>query len=213
MGGALRDADGGAVEALEILHAGIGPHDKSLAVVEIDRPLPQPERRAAQIGLGRVAIEHVDFARLQGGKAVLRRQRDVSHFCGIAEHAGGQSAAIVDVEPLVIALRVRRREAGKTGADAAHQRAALLDRIQRCGLRRQARRGEQACSDDNPLHTAPPNGPHSSTRCRRPGRACRRSCRYPLMSRYRAAPAAHGRRCGRPRTRPRGNSQGRLRTR
>ena len=138
MGRSLRDADRGAVQTLEVLHASVGFHDKSLAVVEIDRALPQPERHPAQVGLRGIAIEHVDLARLQSGEAVLRRERDVAHLAGVTEHAGRQGAAIIDVQPLVIALGVRRGEAGKAGADAAHQRAALLDRIERCGLCRQS---------------------------------------------------------------------------
>ena len=132
---ALRDADGGAVEALQVLHPGVLLHHKALAVIEIHRPLSQAERHAAQIGLRRIAVEHVDLAGLQRGKTVLRGQRDVTHLGRIAEHARRQRAAIIDVEPLVVALRVRRGEAGKAGADAAHQRAALLDRIQRTGRR------------------------------------------------------------------------------
>ena len=109
VGGALRDADGGALQILQLLHAEVLLHDKALAVIEIDRTLAQAERDAAQIGLRRVAVEHVDLAGLQRGEAVLRGQRDVAHLGWIAEHAGGERAAIVDVEALVIALRVRRR--------------------------------------------------------------------------------------------------------
>ena len=132
MGGSLCDADGGAVQALQVLYAGVFLHDKTLAVVEIDRALPQAERDAAQIGLRRIAIEHVDLAGLQRGEAVLRGERDIANLAGVAEHAGSEGAAVIDVEPLVIALRIRRGESGKARADAAHQRAALLDRIQRC---------------------------------------------------------------------------------
>src|SRR3981081_3199420 len=58
----LRDANGGAIQPLQILHAAVAPDDKTLAVIEIDRPLPQAEGYAAQIGLRRIAIEHVDLA-------------------------------------------------------------------------------------------------------------------------------------------------------
>ena len=92
---------------------------------------------------GRVAVEHVDLARLQRGEAVLRGQRDIAHLAGIAEHAGGERLAIVDVEALEVALRVRRGETGKAGRDAAHQRAALLDRVQRRRLCARNRCGEQ----------------------------------------------------------------------
>ena len=131
MGGALRDADGGALQVLQLLHAGVFLHDKALAVIEIDRTLAQAERDAAQIGLRRVAVEHIDFAGLQRGKAILGGQRDIAHLGGIAEHGGRERATIVDVESLVIALRIRRGKSGKAGADATDQRAALLDGIER----------------------------------------------------------------------------------
>ncbi len=78
VGGALGDADGRALEVLHLLDAEVLLHDKALAVVEIDRALAQAERDAAQIGLRRVAVEHVDLAGLQRGEAVLRGQRHVS---------------------------------------------------------------------------------------------------------------------------------------
>src|SRR5262249_40115649 len=125
MGRALRDADGCAVEALQILHAGVLTDHKPLAVIEIDWSLAQAERYAPQIGLRGIAVEHVDLARLQGGKAILRGQRYVAHLVGITEDACSQGPAIIDVEPLEIALRIRCREAGESGAHAAYQRAAL----------------------------------------------------------------------------------------
>jgi len=72
MGGALRDTHRGAVQPLEVFDAGVMPDHKTLAVIKIDRTLAQPERHAAQIGLGRIAVEHVDLARLERGEAVLR---------------------------------------------------------------------------------------------------------------------------------------------
>src|SRR5581483_6542524 len=140
----------------ELLDAGVLLHDETLAVVEIDRALPQPERRAAQKSLRRVAIEHVDLTRLQRRKTVLRGERDIAYLAGIAEHAGGERLAIVDVEPLEIALRVRRGKPGKAGRDAAHQCAALLDRIQCRGVCARNRSGEQAGRNQNSLHTLLP---------------------------------------------------------
>src|SRR6185312_13801669 len=122
-------------------------HDEALAVVEIDRSLPQAKGGAAQEGLSRIAIEHINLARLQRSEAVLRGQCDVAHLGGIAEHTGGERAAIVDVETLEIALRVRRGEPGKTGRDAAHQRAALLDGIERGSRRARGADGEQRSND------------------------------------------------------------------
>src|SRR3954468_9845130 len=154
MRGALRDADGGALEILNLLHAELFLHDKALPVVEVDWTLPQAQRDAAQIGLRRVAVEHVDLAGLERGKAVLRGQRDVTHLAGIAEHAGGERAAIIDVETLVVALRIRRGEAGKTGADAAYQRAAALHRVERCRRRDHRRCREHAGYDNHFPHHA-----------------------------------------------------------
>src|SRR5712671_2240833 len=102
MGRSLRDANSGAIERLQILHAAVAPHNKTLAVIEIDRPLPQAERYAAQIGLRRIAIEYVDLARLQRGEPVLRGERDIAHLVGVAENSGCQRTAVLDVEPLVI---------------------------------------------------------------------------------------------------------------
>ena len=51
------------------------------------------------------AVKHIDLARLQRGEAVLRGERDIAHLARIAEHAGGERAAIVDIESLEIALR------------------------------------------------------------------------------------------------------------
>src|SRR5438105_7184118 len=55
-----------------------------------------------------------------------------------------QIAAIVDVEPLVMALLGRRREDSKTFANAAHHRHARLLRFKHSCLRRQARLRYQA---------------------------------------------------------------------
>src|SRR6185437_14149836 len=143
-------------QILQLLDAGVLLHDKTLAVIEIDRPLTQPKRGAAQEGLGRVAVEHVDLARLQRGKAVLRSQRDIAYLARVAEHAGGKRAAIVGIETLEIALRVRRRETGKAGRDAAHQRAALLDCIERGSRHARGADSEQRSNNYSPLHGTPP---------------------------------------------------------
>src|SRR5207237_4881098 len=98
--------------------------------IEIDRPLPQAEGHAAQIGLRRIAIKHVDLAGLQSGEPVLRGERDVAYLARVTENSGCQRAAIVDVKALVIALGVRSGESGKAGTDAAYERAAMLDGVQ-----------------------------------------------------------------------------------
>src|SRR5450631_1809954 len=159
MGRSLRDANGGAIQPLQILHAAVAPDHKTLAVIEIDRPLPQPEGYAAQKSLRRIAIEHVDLARLQRGEPVLRRECDITYLIGVTENPRCQRTAVVDVESLVIALGVWSGESGKARADAAHQRAALLDRVERSGGCSRKPCGEQSCSNDDSLHSCPPPMP------------------------------------------------------
>src|SRR5947199_7672187 len=110
MGCSLRDADGRSVQPLQSL-PGAGPReDKTLAVIEIDRPLPQAEGHSAQIGLRRIAIEHVNLARLQSGEPVLRCERDIAYLARVTENPRCQCTAIVDVKTLIIALGVRSGE-------------------------------------------------------------------------------------------------------
>ena len=50
--GALGHADRRAIQIAAPLHVGIAAHREALAVVEVHRPLVQPERGVAQEGLG-----------------------------------------------------------------------------------------------------------------------------------------------------------------
>ena len=59
---------------------------------------------------------------------------------GVAEDGGGDGAAEIDVEAEPVALVVRRREAGQTGAHAALQEALGLHVVQR---RSRSRRSSQ----------------------------------------------------------------------
>ena len=84
--------------------------------------------------------QHVDFARLQGGEAVLGRQRHELDLVGVVEDGGGDGAADVDVEAGPFALRVGQAEAGQRAVGAAIEDAAVLHRLQ--GLRGGALRDE-----------------------------------------------------------------------
>jgi len=71
--------------------------------------------------------EHIDFARLQSGKALLGGGRRELYLGAVAEDRGRDRAAIVDVEAGPFALVVRRGKAGQAGVDAALQEALRLD--------------------------------------------------------------------------------------
>ena len=75
-----------------------GDHE-ALAVIEHDRREIEAELGVALQRVGRVARQHVDFARLQRREALLRGQRHVFDLLGIAEHGGGDRLADIDVEP------------------------------------------------------------------------------------------------------------------
>ncbi len=64
---------------------------------------------------GRVADQRVDFARLQRREARLRGERHEAHLGRVVEDRGGDGAAVVDVEPGPVALRVGNAEAGEPG--------------------------------------------------------------------------------------------------
>ena len=80
---------------------------------------------------GRVAGQHVDFARLQRGETVLRRQRHELDLVGVVEDRGRDRAAEIDVEAGPLALRVRQAEAGQRAVGTAIEHAAILDRLER----------------------------------------------------------------------------------
>src|SRR5690606_8998878 len=69
------------------------------------------------------------------GKALLRIERHDLDLVGVAEHGGRHGAAKIHVQAAPHALRVGRREPGKTRGGAAAQLAALLHDVQRGGLR------------------------------------------------------------------------------
>jgi len=85
---------------------------------------------------GGVADQHVDLARGEDGRPVLRVDRQVFDLVRVVEDRGGDRAAFVDVEAFVAALIVGLAEAGEAGIGAADQLAAGLDLIERPGGRR-----------------------------------------------------------------------------
>ena len=56
----------------------------------------------------------------------------------IVEDRRRDGAAEIDVEPGPVALRVRQAEAGQLTVGAAVERAPLLDRVERAGMRRRS---------------------------------------------------------------------------
>jgi hypothetical protein len=69
-------------------------------------------------------------ARLQGGKALLRRGWRVTHLVGVAEDRRRDRAADVDVDALIIALAVWRGEPGHRSVYTALDETLGLDRIE-----------------------------------------------------------------------------------
>ena len=205
---ALCDADGGAVQPLDILDAAVALHDKALSVVEVDRPLPQAEGHTAQIGLRGIAVEHVDLARLQGGEPVLRRERDVTHLAGVAEHACGQRPAIVGVEPLVVALQSgveKPANPALTPHTSVPRCLTVSSVVADAPDSEAASKPSQARRNDELLRFFPPPSDRCFLmRCRRHHSICRRSFRCLPTSRCRVARAGHDHRCDRRRFRPPG---------
>src|SRR4051812_38329274 len=111
-GGAGLHADGGAVQLLGALHAELLGYHEALAVVVVDAGEVEAERGVALQGVGGVARQDVDLARLQRGKALLRRCRHVLDLLRIAEQRRRDGAADIDVEAGPLALVVLLGEAG-----------------------------------------------------------------------------------------------------
>jgi hypothetical protein len=80
----------------------------------------------------------------------------VLHLVRIAQHGGGDGAAIVDVDAVPDALVVLEGKARHARVDAAVQRAALLDRLDRRPRRRRDLRlaagDSMAVADGGDLH-------------------------------------------------------------
>ncbi len=72
---------------------------------------------------------------MQGGEPLLGGGGDVLDLVGIAQDGSRNRLAVVDIEAGPVALVVGRAEASETGADAAAQAAALLDRVEGFRLR------------------------------------------------------------------------------
>src|SRR5207302_5222745 len=91
----------------------------ALTVVVVHADEVEPEARITADGPGAVARQQIDFAGLERGEALLRRERGVAHLGRIAEHGGRHGSTHIDVDAAPNALGVRRREAGDARADAA----------------------------------------------------------------------------------------------
>src|SRR3954452_1786447 len=129
--GALLCADGGAIQLLGRGHAELLPDHETLAVVVIDGGKIEAELGVARHRPGRVAHQNVDLAGLQGGEAVLPRERDEANLRRIVENRRCVSPAVIHVEPGPVALRIRDAEAGQRRVRAADEKALLLDVVQR----------------------------------------------------------------------------------
>src|SRR4029077_17107461 len=91
----------------------------------------EPERGIARERPGGIARQHIDLARLQGGKAVLGGQRHELDLGRVIEDRRRYGPAEADAEARPIALRVGQAEASKRSIGAANELAAVLDRGQR----------------------------------------------------------------------------------
>ncbi len=127
-GGALLHADRRIVELERRSHLERPAHHEALAVEEGDGRKFEPERGVARQRPGGVARQHVDFAGLQGGEAVLGGQRHELDLGGIVENGGRDGAAEIDVEAGPVALRIGQAESGERPVGAANQFTAFLHR-------------------------------------------------------------------------------------
>ena len=126
-GRALLHTDRSVVEFERRAHLERSAHHETLAVIISNGREIEPERGVARQGPGGVAHQHIDLSRLQGRKAVLRRQRHEFDLLGIVENGGRHGAAEIDVEAGPVALRVGQAETCQRTVAAADQFAAFLD--------------------------------------------------------------------------------------
>src|SRR5262249_41056512 len=94
----------------------------------------QAEGRVPRLCPGGIADEDVDLAGLQRGESLLAGGGNVFHLGGIAEHGGGKRLAVINVETGPVTLVVGLGKAGETRIDAAIQRAARRDGVERLAL-------------------------------------------------------------------------------
>ena len=127
--GAGQRADGRAVQVRDLGHAELLADQKTLAGIEIDRDLIEAELHRSRKRQCAVADQHVDLARLQHREARRGGGRHEADLFPVAQHRGGDGAAIADIQPLPTAGVVLRGKAGHADIDAAIQLAALFDRL------------------------------------------------------------------------------------
>ena len=145
--GAGLDADRRAVEFLGRRNAEVFLHHEALTVIVVHRDEIEFQIGVARKGPGRVPHQQINLARGQRGEAGFTGGGDVLDLALVAEDRSRDGLAQVNVEALVIAVRIRRAKARQTGVGPAVQHAARLDVVQRRGTRsagKQRRRGQRA---------------------------------------------------------------------
>ena len=130
-GGAGLGAHRLAAELQRGVDPGIPAQQKTLAVIIRDAGEHQAERTFPRHRPGRVARQQVDLARLQRRKARGRIERRERHFRRIAKNRRRHRTADIDVKAGPGVLVVHAGKPQQPLADAAIERAALLDRLQR----------------------------------------------------------------------------------
>src|SRR6185312_3790220 len=146
--GAGLDADRAPVELERRLKVAALGDEKGLTVVigharEDDAVIALAPQRP-----GRIAREDVDLLVLKRAEPLLGREGRVLHLRRVVEDRRRERAAEVDVEARPLALVVLDREALEALVDAADERAAILDGLERLGLRAGAERNRSRESEE-----------------------------------------------------------------
>ena len=132
-GGAGLDADGCAVQFLGRRNTEVLLHHEALTVVVVHRNEIELKVVIAREGPGRVADQHVNFARSQRGEAGLRGQRDELDLVLVAQNGSSDGLAKRSVKALIHAIGLGGGKAGQTGVRAADQLATRLHIVQSAG--------------------------------------------------------------------------------
>ncbi|MNE32298.1 hypothetical protein D3C80_1259040 [compost metagenome] len=148
-GGTGLDAHGGAVEFLGTGHPELLVNQEALAVVIVGAGEVQAQTGVARTGPGGVARQHIDFAGLQRGEALLGSQRAVFDLGRIAKQGSSHCAAYIDVEAEIIALFIGVGEARQTIADTALNETFLLYCVQGRASVNEAADPQNGCGSQN----------------------------------------------------------------
>ncbi len=117
------------LSSLALLIAELLRHHEALAVVVVDGHEVQAELGLTGQGAGRVAGQHVDLARLQGGETLLCGQGDILDLTGIAENGSGHGAGGIDIEAFPDPFLIGHAEAEHAAVDTGHDDAFFDDSI------------------------------------------------------------------------------------